>query len=219
MLVINPSECIDCGVCEPECPAEAILPDTESGLEQWLEVNASYSAEWPNITRKKDPPGRRRRAQGRGGQVRQIFHRQARRGRLMASRPSPLAPIALSVLRIVAGLIFLEHGTQKFLGFPPGQMAGSGLALDRSRRLCRLLRDRLRPLDRARPVHPARRFPRLRGDGGRLLVRAFPARLFPGQQYGRRGDPLLLRLPLSLRRRTRAVEPRCLRNRGRLPQP
>jgi ferredoxin len=30
MLVINPNECIDCGVCEPECPAEAILPDTES---------------------------------------------------------------------------------------------------------------------------------------------------------------------------------------------
>ena len=40
MLVINPSECIDCGVCEPECPAEAILPDTEGGLEQWLELNA-----------------------------------------------------------------------------------------------------------------------------------------------------------------------------------
>jgi ferredoxin len=39
MLVINPSECIDCGVCEPECPAEAILPDTEGGLEQWLELN------------------------------------------------------------------------------------------------------------------------------------------------------------------------------------
>ena len=34
MLVINPSECIDCGVCEPECPAEAILPDTEAGLEK-----------------------------------------------------------------------------------------------------------------------------------------------------------------------------------------
>ena len=56
MLVINPSECIDCGVCEPECPAEAILPDTESGLEQWLELNATYSAEWPNITRKGTPP-------------------------------------------------------------------------------------------------------------------------------------------------------------------
>ena len=47
----------------------------------------------------------------------------------MASRPSPLAPILLSVLRIIAGLIFLEHGTQKFLGFPAGEAAGSGLAL------------------------------------------------------------------------------------------
>ncbi|WP_260926114.1 ferredoxin FdxA [Novosphingobium sp. 9] len=56
MLVINPSECIDCGVCEPECPAEAILPDTENGLEAWLELNAKYSAEWPNITVKRDPP-------------------------------------------------------------------------------------------------------------------------------------------------------------------
>jgi len=56
MLVINPSECIDCGVCEPECPAEAILPDTEGGLEKWLELNATYSAEWPNIIQKKDPP-------------------------------------------------------------------------------------------------------------------------------------------------------------------
>ena len=54
MLVINPSECIDCGVCEPECPAEAILPDTENGLEQWLELNTKYSAEWPNLTSKKD---------------------------------------------------------------------------------------------------------------------------------------------------------------------
>ena len=33
MLVIHPDECIDCGVCEPECPADAIKPDTEPGLE------------------------------------------------------------------------------------------------------------------------------------------------------------------------------------------
>ena len=39
MLVIHPDECIDCGVCEPECPADAIKPDTEPGLEKWLEVN------------------------------------------------------------------------------------------------------------------------------------------------------------------------------------
>jgi ferredoxin len=54
MLVINPDECIDCGVCEPECPAEAILPDTEPGLEKWIELNAEYSEKWPNITEKKD---------------------------------------------------------------------------------------------------------------------------------------------------------------------
>jgi ferredoxin len=56
MLVIHPDECIDCVVCEPECPVEAIKPDTEAGLEKWLEVNAKYAAIWPNITEKRDPP-------------------------------------------------------------------------------------------------------------------------------------------------------------------
>jgi ferredoxin len=50
MLVIHPDECIDCGVCEPECPAQAIHPDTEAGLEQWLALNREYSAKWPNMT-------------------------------------------------------------------------------------------------------------------------------------------------------------------------
>ncbi|HYD89211.1 MAG TPA: DoxX family protein [Vitreimonas sp.] len=36
---------------------------------------------------------------------------------------------ALGVLRIVSGLIFAEHGTQKFLSFPAGDAAGAGLAL------------------------------------------------------------------------------------------
>ena len=57
MLVISPDECIDCGVCEPECPADAILPDSESGMERWLEVNREYAAKWPNITRKGEAPG------------------------------------------------------------------------------------------------------------------------------------------------------------------
>ena len=56
MLVINPNECIDCGVCEPECPAEAIVPDTEPNLEKWSELNAKFSAEWPNITVKGETP-------------------------------------------------------------------------------------------------------------------------------------------------------------------
>lgn len=55
MLVIHPDECIDCGVCEPECPADAISPDTEPGLEKWLEVNRQYAGIWPVITVKRDP--------------------------------------------------------------------------------------------------------------------------------------------------------------------
>lgn len=56
MLVIHPDECIDCGVCEPECPADAILPDTEPDAENWLELNREYSEKWPNITRKGEEP-------------------------------------------------------------------------------------------------------------------------------------------------------------------
>jgi ferredoxin len=56
MLVIHPDECIDCGVCEPECPAEAIKPDTEPGLESWLKINTDLSKSWPNITQKKEAP-------------------------------------------------------------------------------------------------------------------------------------------------------------------
>ncbi|MDG1287784.1 MAG: ferredoxin family protein [Rickettsiales bacterium] len=53
MLVINPDECIDCGVCEPECPAEAIHPESEENID-WVEHNRKFSEVWPNITQKKD---------------------------------------------------------------------------------------------------------------------------------------------------------------------
>jgi ferredoxin len=56
MLVIHPDECIDCGVCEPECPAEAIVKDTADGAEKWVELNAKYAAIWPNITETRTPP-------------------------------------------------------------------------------------------------------------------------------------------------------------------
>ncbi|BBK29554.1 ferredoxin [Stella humosa] len=56
MLVIHPDECIDCGVCEPECPAEAIIPDSDGQAEKWLQLNRDYSTQWPNITRKFDAP-------------------------------------------------------------------------------------------------------------------------------------------------------------------
>ena len=56
MLVIKPDECIDCGVCEPECPIGAIEPDTNEGTEKWLEINKKYSDVWPNIKEKKESP-------------------------------------------------------------------------------------------------------------------------------------------------------------------
>jgi ferredoxin len=56
MLVINPSECIDCGVCEPECPAEAIIREVDDPDKKWLSLNEKYSEIWPNITVKGTPP-------------------------------------------------------------------------------------------------------------------------------------------------------------------
>ena len=56
MLVIHPDECIDCGVCEPECPADAIKADTEPGLEKWIALNAEMAKILPVITETKDPP-------------------------------------------------------------------------------------------------------------------------------------------------------------------
>lgn len=54
-LVIHPDECIDCGVCEPECPADAIRPDTDDDAGPWVEMNRKYAEVWPVITEKKDP--------------------------------------------------------------------------------------------------------------------------------------------------------------------
>ena len=56
MLVIHPDEGMDCGVCGPECPAEAIIPDTEPDAEAWVGINRDYAERWPNITRKGETP-------------------------------------------------------------------------------------------------------------------------------------------------------------------
>lgn len=60
MLVIDPVECIDCGACVPECPAEAIFLD-EDVPEKWHEyiaLNAQLAEKWPLITEQQDPmPG------------------------------------------------------------------------------------------------------------------------------------------------------------------
>ncbi len=86
MLVIHPDECIDCGVCEPECPADAIRPDTEPEMEQWVEFNRKYSEAWPVIVTKKDPLAERRR-EGRQGRAR--WRSISRRRRARAAEFAP----------------------------------------------------------------------------------------------------------------------------------
>ena len=56
-LVIHPDECIDCGLCEPECPIEAIFADDELPENQieFIEVNAKLADVYENITEAKDP--------------------------------------------------------------------------------------------------------------------------------------------------------------------
>ena len=55
-LVIHPEECIDCGLCEPECPVDAIFSEDELPPDQipFIEINERLSQEWSNISEKKD---------------------------------------------------------------------------------------------------------------------------------------------------------------------
>jgi len=69
MLVIHPDECIDCGVCEPECPAEAILPDSDDQAASWVEMNRNYAQAWPNITRKGEAPADAEEWKGKPGKL------------------------------------------------------------------------------------------------------------------------------------------------------
>lgn len=57
MLVIHPDECIDCALCEPECPAEAIVADTDLSPEHtdFLDLNAALAQQWPVLTQRKEP--------------------------------------------------------------------------------------------------------------------------------------------------------------------
>ena len=57
-LVIHPDECIDCALCEPECPVNAILSEDDLTVPQkvFIQLNAELAEKWPNISEKKDAP-------------------------------------------------------------------------------------------------------------------------------------------------------------------
>ena len=73
-LYIDPDECINCGVCEPECPVDAIKPDTEDDPDaKWLKLNTEYAQTWPNITRMKEPPADREEFAQETGKLEKYF--------------------------------------------------------------------------------------------------------------------------------------------------
>ena len=56
-LAINPDECIDCGVCIPECPVDAIVQDDDKNIQNmdfWVDLNSRLAKKWPNITKRKE---------------------------------------------------------------------------------------------------------------------------------------------------------------------
>ena len=80
MLVIHPDECIDCGVCEPECPADAIKPDTESGLDKWLKINTRVCQHVAEHHAKKDAPADAKALKARPASSRNISRRSPATG-------------------------------------------------------------------------------------------------------------------------------------------
>lgn len=58
MLVIDPEECIDCNLCVPACPVDAIYAEDDLPEDQldFIELNLRLAQKWPVITSQKDAP-------------------------------------------------------------------------------------------------------------------------------------------------------------------
>lgn len=74
MLVINPDPCIDCGVCIPECPVDAITEDFNDDPDgKWLAINLKYSKLWPQITKSRDAPADAEKYESETGKFEKYF--------------------------------------------------------------------------------------------------------------------------------------------------
>jgi ferredoxin len=79
MLVIKPDECIDCTVCEPQCPAGAIKPGDKK-VKEWVKINREYAELWPKITKKKDALPEAKECDGIEGKFEKFFSPQPFKG-------------------------------------------------------------------------------------------------------------------------------------------
>ena len=80
MALLITDECINCDVCEPECPPEAILPDSEPAAEKWLEINREMAEIWPNIVQRSDPMPNAETAREETGKFDKHFSRNPGQG-------------------------------------------------------------------------------------------------------------------------------------------
>lgn len=73
-LVIDPEECIDCTLCVPECPAEAIFAedDVPEAQREFVALNAELAKQWPAIIERKAPPPDADKWKGVGGKLRYL---------------------------------------------------------------------------------------------------------------------------------------------------
>lgn len=76
MLVIDPDVCIDCGVCEPECPAHAIAFDTQADP-KWIALNRHYAKLWPTISTTVTAPADAVQFDGMPGKFERFFTEEA----------------------------------------------------------------------------------------------------------------------------------------------
>jgi ferredoxin len=77
MLVIDPEECIDCGLCVPECEAEAIISDDDDDGARWLDLNTEYAVKWPLIAQKGPVPADADKYAGEKDKFEKYFDPQA----------------------------------------------------------------------------------------------------------------------------------------------
>ena len=99
-LVIDPEECIDCTLCEPECPVEAIFSEDEvpAGQEEFKKLNADLAKKWPVITEKKARAARCEAVRRRGGE-------EEAAGDLSGSRAARALHITFPVFRYFTSLL------------------------------------------------------------------------------------------------------------------